>query len=237
MNLPQTWNSNYLLSTCRFRAGRLTGNLVPTDICCILCVVLAVIKIYFIKQAVGDEPQSNSVANIPAHKLWQLSQIWRKNWRGSDTQSLTLFFLNVIHVSWEINSCWEPLWHRAAAVGTTPAWRGRVQWAGYAPRAKASLLPSGGLACISREPQGCSVKKSSYSYHFLGPDLAKQEGWLWAWFFLQNILNLSLQTELKRKNPKEVLSDLTVLFSNTEHVYPRSRAGKLIGGVLHQDER
>lgn len=41
----------------------------PPDICCILCVVLAAIKIYFIKQAVDDEPQSNSVANIPAHKL------------------------------------------------------------------------------------------------------------------------------------------------------------------------
>lgn len=47
-------------STCRF---------MPPDICCILCVVLAAIKIYFIKQAVDDEPQSNSVANIPAHKL------------------------------------------------------------------------------------------------------------------------------------------------------------------------
>lgn len=107
-----------------------------------------------------------------------------------------------------MNSCWEPLWHRAAAVGTTPAWRGWVQWAGYAPRAKASFFPSGGLACISREPQGCSVKKKQLQLPFLGPDLAKQEGWLWAWFLLQKIY--PYKQNLK-KIPKKFC--LTSLFS------------------------
>lgn len=58
---------------------------------------------------------------------------------------------------------------------------------------------------------------------------------------LQNIFNLPNRIypykQTLKKSPKEVLSDLTVLLSNTEHVYHRSRAGKPIGGVLHQDER
>lgn len=43
---------------------------------------------------------------------------------------------------------------------------------------KLLFFPSGGLACISREPQGCSVKKKQLQLPFLGPDLVKQEGWL-----------------------------------------------------------
>lgn len=166
-NLPQTYlNSNYLLPTCRFRDGRLTGNHGYTDMCCILPVVLAVIKISFIKQAVDDDQQSKTVANILAHKLWLSSKIWRKNWRGSDTHLSQSFFLNVVHVSWEIKSCWEPPWHRTAVAGTSPGWRGPEQWPGYSPRVTASLLPSGGLAHSSRRARNCSVKKSRHSCHF-----------------------------------------------------------------------